>query len=89
MSFYLHRRRRVKKVPILQQNFSQGETSPGDTGFHSPQIQVQDLGDLLVGESGQLPHDQHLAVVIREGQIESDLKAWLTEALGRAVTLLE
>ncbi len=57
-----------KKFPSSSKIFSQGETSPGDTGFHSPQIQVQDLGDLLVGESGQLPHDQHLAVVIREGR---------------------
>ena len=66
-SFRWFRRGRIGKVPIFQQNFSQGQPGPGDAGFYGPQIQGQGVTDLLIAQSGQLPQHQNLPLLLRQG----------------------
>ena len=73
-----------KKVPFRSQNFFQSQAGPGNPGFYRAQVQVQCRSDLLVGQAGQLPHDQNFPLVV--GQRPQSL---LHRLLGHAALGLE
>ena len=59
--------RGAEKVPLFQQIFAQGQPGPGDAGLDGALLHPQQGGNLPIGEALQLPENQHLPVLLRQG----------------------